>query len=226
MLTAHRCVNQLADRWFLAERVFLESTLVVLTADHGEAMGEDGFFFGHSHSVGLDQVRVPLIMTGPGVRDGMVVRTPVSNVTVMVSVLDALGLGFPDEIEEPSLFEVLRHGGDQRSPVFFETQNQSGVVFANTYVRHDRRPSSDENFWAAGNPNTNGFWKPLGHQTIRQLDPNRSPLPPSFAKRTEALLDAFDSRASDSRARLAPMRIPIRRSPEVVERLRAFGYLQ
>lgn len=35
---------------------------VVLTADHGEAFGEDGYFFAHGHSVGLDQVRVPLLV--------------------------------------------------------------------------------------------------------------------------------------------------------------------
>src|SRR5262245_10713624 len=34
---------------------------VLLTADHGEAFGEDGFYFAHGHSVGLDQIRVPLL---------------------------------------------------------------------------------------------------------------------------------------------------------------------
>jgi len=37
-----------------------DRTLVVLTADHGEGLGEDGYWFAHGHSAGLDQVRVPL----------------------------------------------------------------------------------------------------------------------------------------------------------------------
>jgi arylsulfatase len=32
---------------------------VLVTADHGEAFGEDGYYFAHGHSVGLDQIRVP-----------------------------------------------------------------------------------------------------------------------------------------------------------------------
>jgi hypothetical protein len=209
----------------LAERRLLETTLIVLTADHGEAMGEDGFFFGHSHSVGLDQVQVPLIMAGPGVRDGLVVRTPVSNVTVMASVLDALDLESPEGVEGISLFEV-RHNGKQREPVFFETPNQSGVVFSNIYARHDRKPVNDERFWSAGNPNTRSFWKPLGYQVIRQLDPSQELCPPLLEQRTRAMHDAFDERSSNARARLAETRVPAPLSPEQTENLRALGYLQ
>src|SRR5512140_3023657 len=44
------------DRLFkyLGTRPRYSRTLLVLTADHGESMGEDGFYFSHSHSVGLD----------------------------------------------------------------------------------------------------------------------------------------------------------------------------
>jgi arylsulfatase A-like enzyme len=38
-----------------------ESPAILLTADHGEAFGEDDFYFAHGHSVGLDQIRVPLL---------------------------------------------------------------------------------------------------------------------------------------------------------------------
>ncbi len=56
---------------FLSDRGLLDSMLVILTADHGEAFGEDGFIFGHSHSVGLDQVSVPLVIAGPGAPRGL-----------------------------------------------------------------------------------------------------------------------------------------------------------
>jgi hypothetical protein len=210
----------------LVDRGVLESTVIVLTADHGEAMGEDGFFFGHGHSVGLDQVRVPLIISGPGIPGGLVVQTPVSNVAVKASVLDALNLRDPNDAEQQSLLEVLRRRGAQRQPVFFETPNQSGVVFANIYLRRDRRPANDQAFWSGGNPNTDGFWKPLGHQTIRQLDPHRPALSESFVERTEVLLDEFDARAAEASGSLAPMRVLARHPPAVVERLRALGYVQ
>lgn len=211
---------------FLAKLDLERSTLIVLTADHGEAFGEDGFYFGHSHSVGLDQVRVPLVVVGPDIPPGTVVRTPVSNTTVMATVLHALGLQVPEDVVGPSLFEVLECGGEQAQPLYFETPNQSGIVFGNTYFRHDRRPSSDSDFWTAGNINTGGFWKPLGLQLIEQLDPDRSPAPPSFAKTTEVLLEKFDSSAFDSRADLEHLRVLTNRSSKTAERLRALGYSQ
>jgi arylsulfatase len=210
----------------LDDRGLRQTTLIVLTADHGEAMGEDDFYFGHGHSVGLDQVRVPLIISGPGVPVGREVSTPVSNVMVAASILDALGLEAPEGVDRSSFLEVLRHRGEQREPVFFETPNQSGTVFANTYMRHDRRPASDQDFWSGVNPNTRGFWKPLGTQVIRQLDPDRPSNPPSFTDRVEALLVDFDSRASNAREDLAPMRVAAERPPAVVEQLRVLGYVQ
>jgi arylsulfatase A-like enzyme len=41
--------------------------LTVLTADHGENLGEDGLFFEHGPSVHDAGLRVPLILSGPGI---------------------------------------------------------------------------------------------------------------------------------------------------------------
>jgi arylsulfatase A-like enzyme/cytochrome c-type biogenesis protein CcmH/NrfG len=67
------------------------STLVVVTADHGEAFGEHGEI-GHSIFVYDTTLRVPLIVAGPGV-DRTVVDAPVSLVDVAPTVVRHLGLG-------------------------------------------------------------------------------------------------------------------------------------
>lgn len=60
------------------ERMHLErETIVVVTADHGEAFGEHGDFF-HGWNVYDELSHVPLIAAGPGIPRGRRVETPIS----------------------------------------------------------------------------------------------------------------------------------------------------
>jgi arylsulfatase A-like enzyme len=68
----------------------LDNTLVIITSDHGEAFGDHGFF-GHSHSVFLDEIGVPLVVLSPGAPAGRVVDNPVSLRNLPATVVDLLG---------------------------------------------------------------------------------------------------------------------------------------
>jgi arylsulfatase A-like enzyme len=74
-------------------RLDLESTtLVILTADHGEAFGEH-FEIGHSYFVYDTTVKVPLIMRLPGrLPAGLRVRSQVRLIDVAPTILDLAGL--------------------------------------------------------------------------------------------------------------------------------------
>ena len=61
----------------LDRREIMRDTLVVITSDHGEHLGEDGLF-GHGCSLGRPEIHVPLVMVGPGVPAGVVVEAPAS----------------------------------------------------------------------------------------------------------------------------------------------------
>jgi arylsulfatase A-like enzyme len=77
----------------LGARGLLENTLVVVTADHGELMGERGEF-GHGQSLHHEVVNVPLLVVAPRrVPSGRVVPTPVSLRDLPATVVDLLGLG-------------------------------------------------------------------------------------------------------------------------------------
>lgn len=47
-----------------------ENSLLIFTADHGEAMGESNRFFAHGHNLGHDQIHVPLIVRHPDLAPG------------------------------------------------------------------------------------------------------------------------------------------------------------
>jgi arylsulfatase A-like enzyme len=79
-----RFVAQLDARGVLAD------TLVVITNDHGEELGERGRF-GHGHQVFEELVRAPLVLYHPGLAGGRTVREIVEHVDVAPTILDALG---------------------------------------------------------------------------------------------------------------------------------------
>lgn len=55
----------------LGERGLLADTMVIVTADHGENLGEERLFFEHGPSLHDASLRVPLIVAGPGVAPGV-----------------------------------------------------------------------------------------------------------------------------------------------------------
>jgi choline-sulfatase len=69
-----------------------EPSLVVLTADHGEAFGEHGE---QSHSLFVydTTLRVPLVVRGPGWPAGRPVTTPVGLTDLAATIVDAVGPG-------------------------------------------------------------------------------------------------------------------------------------
>lgn len=77
----------------LAQRGLLESTLVVLTSDHGEEFAEHGMVAWHSHTLYEELLRVPLVMRVPGRTDRRPVRLPfrVRSIDMAPTVLELLG---------------------------------------------------------------------------------------------------------------------------------------
>lgn len=76
----------------LDRRGVLENTLVVVTSDHGEELGEHGLF-GHGLSLYDAEIHVPLVIAWPkSIAPGVQVSQPVSLRNIAATVVDALGL--------------------------------------------------------------------------------------------------------------------------------------
>jgi hypothetical protein len=105
----------------LAARGLLESTLVIVTADHGESLGDAGRW-GHHLTPDEEVLRVPLVMRLPSALPaGARVDAPVSLVDLTPTVLDLLpeGLIAPmDGLDGRSLLPLLANG--EPWPVFAE----------------------------------------------------------------------------------------------------------
>lgn len=71
-----------------------DDSLIVVTSDHGEALGENNVFFEHGSSVTLDQIAVPLVIKpdeGGAYKRGSR-SVPVSTLDIMPTVLSLCGL--------------------------------------------------------------------------------------------------------------------------------------
>lgn len=94
----------------LAAAGLADDTLVIVTADHGEELGQHNDFWFHGNSVHEPVLHIPLILHGPGVRAGRC-DALVQNVDVMPSLLDWLGLPAPAESDGVSFAPLLHVGG-------------------------------------------------------------------------------------------------------------------
>lgn len=102
----------------LEELGLADNTIVVVTADHGEAFEEHGVG-GHGKNLYRETVRVPLMMRVPGVEAR---RVPgfVSMLDVKPTLLELLGLPRPNELAGRSLAPVFDGGSVAARPVVSE----------------------------------------------------------------------------------------------------------
>ena len=90
----------------------LEQTLVIVTADHGQAFGNRGTY-GNGTSVHEESVRIPLILINSGLRAGSFGRIS-GQIDVAPTILDVLGLRPPDAWDGVSLIAAV-----PERPIYF-----------------------------------------------------------------------------------------------------------
>ena len=114
---ADAMVGRLLERLDAAH--VLDHTLIVLTADHGESLGEHGEMT-HGLFAYDATLAVPLVLAGPSLGPATV-DAPVSHVDIAPTILDLIGLAPPESVDGQSL--VRPPAGDR--PLYFEALDAS-----------------------------------------------------------------------------------------------------
>jgi hypothetical protein len=110
----------------LRERGEFEKTVIVITADHGELLGEHGIT-GHSESVYPRAVRVPLILSGGALPRALRVAPPVSLRDLAATLLDVAGVR-DHNLPGTSLRRAWEAGSTVAvSPIVFEVPQGKNV---------------------------------------------------------------------------------------------------
>lgn len=121
----------------LKESGLLDKTLVVITADHGEMLGEDGGPVGHGWAMTPELANVPLIIMDPEHPGYRINNTIGSQVDLMATILDSLGIPLPRG--------ELYQGASLYSPdlstnrtVYVNAFRQYGVIEGSRFICGDR----------------------------------------------------------------------------------------
>ena len=99
-------------------------TLVVLTADHGESLGEHGEMT-HGLFAYEATLRVPLILFQRGAIKPLVVAAPVRHVDILPTILDAVGAPVPSPLDGRSLLPLAGGAAAEPTATYFESLSAS-----------------------------------------------------------------------------------------------------
>lgn len=195
----------------LDELGLAESTLVVLTSDHGEELLEHGGVL-HGKTLHEEVVRVPLILRGPGVPVGGTLEGLASLVDVVPTLLSLLRLPPPDALDGVDLSQYFAARLPAERSVFSEADRKNEHNDALRAIRRgdwklvlDRFSGELVLYDLAADPGE--------HEDVSQRHPEVA-----ATLRTE--LDAFMGQAPAAEPRLLPGL-----TPAELEQLRALGYL-
>ncbi|MFN8059331.1 MAG: sulfatase-like hydrolase/transferase [Vicinamibacterales bacterium] len=98
----------------------LERTLIIVTSDHGESLGEHGEST-HGLFAYESTLRVPLVMVGPGVPARTIATPRVGHVDILPTVLDLIGLPAPTSaLDGRSLRSLMEGRRETPRAIYFE----------------------------------------------------------------------------------------------------------
>ena len=98
----------------LDRRSLSQNTIVIVTSDHGESIGQHAMQF-HGIALYLEQIHVPLLIRYPGkVPAGLRVARPVSNAAIAATVMDLVG-GDPQRLFPGAGLDALWNGNNSAS---------------------------------------------------------------------------------------------------------------
>ncbi len=206
-----RSVGRVLDK--LEKLGVLDDTLVVVTADHGESLGEHGE---KTHAVFIYDatVRVPLILRYPrGLPRGKVYDGPVRSVDLVPTILDALKLPGGNETQGTDLFPAFAGSAPPPDlPQYSESLlSEVGFGMAPLFgVRHD-------GFKWVRAPKPEVYDLKRDPHELHNLYPEEARRGAQLDRELQAVLDDSKRRA------LNPQKSPM--DKETLESLQALGYL-
>jgi arylsulfatase A-like enzyme len=196
-----------------------DRTLVVVTSDHGESLGEHEYYFDHGEDLFDPSIRIPLIVAGPGIPGGRRSDVLATTLDLVPTVLDAVKVSYPPDLAGQSLLPAAR-GEHRPDRPRLPGQNDRNLVAAwdrrfkvvatplgegARYALYDRQADPGETHDASA------AWPARAREERREIELFRERIDAQLA-RTRRLLEG---RSGEQRL-----------SAEACEKLKAMGYVQ
>ena len=196
-----------------------DRTLVVITSDHGESLGEHDYYFDHGEDLFDPSVRIPLLVAGPGVEAGHRTDVLATTLDLVPTVLDAVKVSYPPDLAGESLLPAAR---GERRPDRPRLQGQND---RNLLGAWDRR------FKIVATPSDEGARYTLYDRVSdpgESRDASRARAERAREERRELELfrEKIDAQLVRTRRLVEGRSGEERLSPEACEKLKAMGYVQ
>jgi arylsulfatase len=121
----------------MKKRGMLENTIIALTADHGEEFLEHGAF-GHGNNLHVEEVRIPLILAGPGIPRGIRSRPRASLLDLPKTLCNVAGFQPPPQFQGRPLVPLSED--EPESSAFSELQFKGRQQFSLRHTGADSNP--------------------------------------------------------------------------------------
>ena len=202
-------------------------TVIVATGDHGESLGEHGE---SEHGILLYDatLHVPLVMRGPGIASGVIIRQQVRHVDLLPTIVEFLGVKGPSPLDGVSLVPLL--SGSDRGQIGVRPGSdpvaaKSAVDTAASYA--ESRFGALHFGWSPIHSVRDGTWKyidaPIPELYQLTSDPRERENRHDIRSGTSTgLARALDELVTHSQSAAQP-RASV--DADVAERLRSLGYV-
>jgi arylsulfatase A-like enzyme/Tfp pilus assembly protein PilF len=104
---------------YLESNNLMENTLIVLTGDHGESLGDHGEDT-HGYFAYNSTLWIPLIIAGPGIRTSNVDEY-VSHTDIFPTICEVLGIEKPSFLQGVSLLPLMKGKKIRKRAIYFES---------------------------------------------------------------------------------------------------------
>ena len=139
-----------------------KNTIVVFTSEHGEMLGDHRLM---SKAVSYEEsVKVPFVMTVPGVSGPRRISQPVSQVDVVPTLLELMGQSPPSNLQGESWAPFLRNAQElpDRDVIIFNDEEGFAQAWNKTHVSHRRTLVTPEGWKLSVNDTGEGELYHLG----------------------------------------------------------------
>jgi arylsulfatase len=117
----------------LREARRFDDTVVVVTSDHGESLGEHGYYFDHGENLFDPSLRIPLIVSAPGARRGARSEALVSTLDLVPTLLDAVKVSYPPDLAGRSMLGAVTGAAAGWDRVFARNDRNLTAAFDRRY---------------------------------------------------------------------------------------------
>jgi arylsulfatase A-like enzyme len=195
-----------------------ERTIVILTSDHGESLGEHDYYFDHGQNLYDPSMRIPLVMAGPGLAVGRRSDVLATTLDLVPTVLDAVKVSFPPGLAGRSLLGA-GNGGAPARPRLFGQNDRNLLGSWDHRFKIVATPTEEGTDYALYDRERDpGETRNVGPQMAAEFEVQREEL--------ERFRNRIDARTAKTRRLLEGRSGEERLSPEACEKLKAMGYIQ